>query len=330
MQQNILFFIIIYMEWYCILLIVIASLIILVAPIVGMFIYTFKIAKKVYFSQLVREDKNKWGRECSDTTNEEQVRMYDEGVKRAEDKNFIDVSIKSEGFNLVGKYLDNGNDTCVIIIPGRTESLLYSYYFSMPYYENKLNILVIDNRSHGLSEGYYDTLGIDEYKDILAWCKLLNEKYALKHIILHGICIGAATSIYSKINDKNNLIQALVLDGPYNNFKEIFKNHMIVDHRPIFPVLNEVMFLIKKYSGVDVVKDGPENYIDKVNISVLFLYSKEDKFVLPYMQEKIYSKCKSEHKKIVYFPKGAHSHIRINNTIEYDKTISEFLKDNLN
>ncbi len=318
------------MEWYYILLIVLGSLILLISPIIGMFIYTFKIAKKVYYSQLVRETKDKWGRECSDTTNEEQVRMYKEGIEWAKDKDFKEVSIKSEGFNLVGEYLDNGSDTCVIIIPGRTESLLYSYYFSIPYYNNHLNILVIDNRSHGLSEGYYDTLGIDEYKDILARSKLLNEKYAVKHIVLHGICIGAATSIYAKVKEENDLIEALVLDGLYNNFKEIFRNHMIADNRPVFPVLNEVMFLIKKYSEVDVVKDGPENYIDKIKIPVLFMYSKEDKFVLPYMQNIIYSKCKSEHKKIVYFPKGAHSHIRINNTIKYDETISNFLKENLN
>ena len=34
---------------------------------------------------------------------------------------------------LIGEYFDFGKDRCVIILPGRCESLMYSYYFAPPY-----------------------------------------------------------------------------------------------------------------------------------------------------------------------------------------------------
>jgi len=299
----------------------------LILGIIINFIVTMLLAKHLYFKRLVRTSKDKWGRECSDRSNEEQAQMFDEGLKWSEDKNFIDVSITSEGYKLVGKYLDNHSKTCVIIIPGRTESLLYSFYFADPYYQCGLNILVIDNRSHGLSEGYYDCIGIEEYKDIQAWAKYVSENFNNENIVLHGICIGAATSIYAKVRtQKENNIKLLVLDSPYNNFKEIFRNHIKDEKKPVQPVLNEIMYYLKKYAKVDVIKDAPTVYIDKVEIPVLFLYSNEDTFSLPYMHKEIYGKCISKYKEIHYLPYGAHAHLRIRNTKEYDELIILFLK----
>ena len=314
------------MEWYFILLIVVGIIVLIFCIFVLPFLlYTLKIAKKVYFKFLVREPKEKWGRECSDTSNIEQVTMYETGIKWSLDKNFIDVSITSEGFRLVGKYLDNNSSTCVIIIPGRTESLLYSYYFSIPYYNHGTNVLVIDNRSHGESDGYFDTIGVDEYKDIQAWAKLLKNKFNNKKIILHGICIGAATAVFACAKQDEDLINCIVADGLFTNFYDIFKNHMIADHHPVFPVCKEVMYYLKKYTKADIYKECPLNYLPNINIPILFLYSDEDKFVLDDMKKKVFAACKSNNKERNDFKKGAHSHIRINQPEQYDKTIDCFL-----
>ena len=57
-----------------------------------------------------------------------------------------DVHIVNEGFNLYGEYFDLGFDRAVIIVPGRMESLLYSYYFARPYQEKGFNVFVFDQR----------------------------------------------------------------------------------------------------------------------------------------------------------------------------------------
>ena len=60
---------------------------------------------------------------------------------------------------------------------------------------------------------------------------------------------------------------------------------------------------------------------------VLFLYGEKDIFSIPEKSRQLFAACASENKKLVWFDKGGHSHLRINNTEKYDRTIIEFLKE---
>jgi hypothetical protein len=41
----------------------------------------------------------------------------------------------------------------------------------------------------------------------------------------------------------------------------------------------------------------------------------------------LFNACGAADKKLVWFEKGGHSHLRINNTNEYDNAIIDFFKD---
>ena len=86
------------------------------------------------------------------------------------------VSIENEGLKLAGEYFDFGHKRCAIIFPGRTESLCYSYYFAQPYAEAGCNILVVDSRAHGLSEGKYNYCGTREWSDVIAWSRFAHDR----------------------------------------------------------------------------------------------------------------------------------------------------------
>ena len=290
------------------------------------------VAKKVYTMQLVRTSKEKWGKGCSAPDNEEQVRMFDEGeLWFEENKEYgIDVDVTSEGLHLVGKYLDFGYKRACIIIAGRTESYLYSYYFAKPYKEAGFNVLVIDNRAHGDSDGMYIGVGLKEYNDILKWGELLHDKYNNEKIFIHGICIGSATALYV-LTSKNcpDYYIGMVADGMYTTFYETFRTHMKDMKKPVDPCSYFVMQNLKKHIGVDPIKNGPIYCIDKLTKPLLMIHSKEDKFSLPKKAEILYEKCRAP-KKLVWFDHGAHSHIRINNVEKYDNTIKEFIEEYIN
>ncbi len=130
------------------------------------FLLTFIISCIIYTKLFVRTSPEKWSRTVSWPDKELQT-MFDEGKKWGEEneKYRKHVEIDSCGFHLVGEYFDFGFDKAVIIIPGRSESGTYSYYFSEPYKKSGYNVLAIDNRCHGLSEGKYNTLGLKEFQD---------------------------------------------------------------------------------------------------------------------------------------------------------------------
>ncbi|MCF0143386.1 MAG: alpha/beta hydrolase, partial [Parasporobacterium sp.] len=216
-----------------IILIIIGVL--LVGGLVFSYFYTSMIARKVYEHTLVRTSPEKWGRCCSDTTNEEQVFMWNEGLaweERNRDKK-TELQIENEGFRLFGEYFDFGATKAVIIVPGRSESLMYSYYFAAPYEKAGCNVLVIDIRSHGLSDGKYDYIGVGEDMDVIKWAGVLHDRFGNKDVIIHGICMGAATGILALTKpDCPSYISGEVSEGMYISFYESYKQHMIYEKKP--------------------------------------------------------------------------------------------------
>ena len=118
---------------------------------------------------------------------------------------------------------------------------------------------------------------------------------------------------------------AIVADGMFTTFRESFKEHMVQDKRPIFPFINIFFLIYRCRTGVNPGTNGPVFCIDRMTRPILFLHSREDVFSLPEKTKALYEKCPSSHKKIVFFDKGRHSFVRINNTEKYDQAVTDFL-----
>ena len=313
-----------------IVLIVIAVL--ALGGLFAMLCYTYPLSKRVYKTQLVRTEPDKWGRVCSAPDNEEQLIMWETGVKWAQThkEKITEVHIENDGFNLYGEYFDFGAKRCVIILPGRCESLMYSYYFAPPYEKAGFNVLVVDTRCHGKSDGIYNTIGVKESRDVLAWAKFVKEEFSNEEVWFHGICIGTSSGIFAMTNENcPDYVKGFVTEGCFISFRETFKRHMIADKRPLFPVLDLVMFQINRHTGTNVYIQKPINAIKKLKpeTRVLFLYGKKDIFSIPEKTQMLFDACSAKDKKLIWFDKGGHSHLRINNTEEYDNAIIEFFKD---
>ena len=303
-----------------------------VSGLVAMLIVTYPISKRVYHTQLVRTEPEKWGRVCSAPDNEEQWQMWNAGIAWADQyrDRVTEVSVENDGLTLYGEYFDFGKERCVIILPGRCESLVYSYYFAPPYEKAGFNVLVIDTRCHGKSDGIYNTIGVKESRDVLAWAKLMNEQFGNREIYFHGICIGTASGLYA-LNEADcpDYVKGLTTEGCFVSFRETFKRHMMADKRPLFPVLDTVMLLINKHTGTNVYRDKPIRAMKRLNprFRMLFLYGEKDIFSIPEKTKKLFAACKAADKKLVWFDKGGHSHLRINNTDAYDEAIIKFFED---
>ncbi len=312
-------------------IIIIAVAVLIVGGFIAMLAYTYPISKKVYETQLVRTSPDKWGRVCSAPENEEQLEMWNSGIKWAEEhrQRITEVKIENDGFELYGEYFDFGADRCVIIVPGRCESLMYSYYFAPPYEKAGFNILVIDTRCHGKSGGKYNTIGVKESGDILAWSDFVHKEFHNHEVWYHGICIGTSSAIFAMINSKcPAYVKGFVTEGCFVSFRETFKRHMMAEKRPLFPVLDLAMMHINHYTGTNVYKDKPITAIKKLkpDTHVLFLYGKKDIFSIPEKTKLLFNACSAKNKKLVWFDKGGHSHLRINNTTDYDNAIIDFFK----
>lgn len=287
------------------------------------------ILSYILFSVLLtRRKKDKWSREPSMPNDEEYVRLFEQ-AKQWRDANAAfrrDLEMTNDGLNQFAEYYDFGSDKAAIIIPGRMEACTYSCHYGEPYRRAGYNVLTIDVRSHGRSEGKVNTLGYKEYRDILAWARLLESECGIKTVVLHGVCIGASTALYAaSADDCPDCIAGVVADGMYRCFYDSCKKHMQKDHRPIFPYLLEVMLYIRLTSGRSAVFDGPKKRIELMHRPILFIHSREDIFSVPEGTYEMFERCPSEHKQFAWFEHGGHSRVRINNPERYDEVISDYL-----
>lgn len=304
---------------------------ILIILLVVVVIPELVLAGVIYSILLVRTSKKKWGREVKLPEGDDEYRgMYYEGLEWGELYSDYkrEVEVKSGRLRMVGEYFDFGGEKAAIIIAGRTESLKYSYYFAEPYRRAGYNVLVVDNRTHGYSDGVVCSLGYREYRDMHAWSRLLVEELGNKAVFLHGICIGSACALFALTSkDCPDYIEGMCGDGMFTRFAESFKNHMVEDKKPKIIPASLVFLYMRIFSGANVTSDGPLWRIDKLNKPILMLHSREDTYSTPDQAQMLFDKCTSPNKRLVWFDKGAHSRVRVNAPEKYDETVIDFLRN---
>lgn len=307
----------------------IAAIVVFIAlsGFIFMWIYVWGIAKKQYSEMFIRTSPDKWARGNSCPENEEHSVMFNAGMKWGEEnasyKEDIEITSK-DGLKLKGEYFNFGYDRAALILAGRAETVLYCYYFADLFQKAGCNVIVVDPRACGLSEGKYTTAGMKEGEDAGLWIDYIHERYGIEEFFIHGICVGSAEAIYVAAAHQAYL-KGIILEGPYSAFYKVLlmrtKNH----GKPTFPVCLQMAILYKKLAGVNVFKNKPIEEIKKVEVPALFLCGREDKSNSPDDFELIYNACGSAKKKFVWFDHGAHSHLRIVNLEKYDSEVIDFI-----
>ena len=277
----------------------------------------------------MRGKSGSWGREhCSEPGNEQLEEMWVKGLEwQKGEASFIkELSIKSnDGLKLVGEWFDYGFDKTVIILPGRRETLVYSYFYSNPYKDAGVNVLVVDQRAHGFSEGKYSTGGIKEAEDVSLWMKYLHDELGQKEIILHGICVGTCCSTIVATKYKTDYLKAIILDSAFVSYKEIYKNHYVETGHKLFPVFYQIWWWFKRYTKCDINESYPEKYMPQIDLPILFIWGTKDVYCVPEKSQELYDACASKNKEIQWFEGATHSKVRLFDSDRYDSVIRDFL-----
>ena len=311
-----------------IILIIVGAL--LVSGLLFSVFFTFLVAYKVYSKTLMRGKAGSWGREhCSEPGNPALETMWHRGLEWAnEEKKYIkEVSITSkDGLKLVGEWFDFGFDKSVIILPGRRETLVYSYYYAKPYKDKGFNVLVVDQRAHGLSEGTFSTCGIMEAEDVKLWLKYMHDEHNQNELFIHGICVGTCVTSIVVATFKEPYLKAVILDSAFITYKEIYKNHYIESGHALFPVYYQIWIWFKHFTKCDINDARTIKYVPEFgNLPVLFIWGTKDIYCVPEKSEEVFDACSSNRKEIVWFDGALHSRVRLSDEERYDAVIGDFL-----
>lgn len=294
--------------------------------VVMYFVFYFVASYFVYKATLKRTSKEKWAR-TQNTEDAQHIQMDDEGMAwhKANKEYARNVHITNDGLCLAGEYYDFGKKRCVIMLCGRPDSLRYGYYYVQPYSRADCNVLLVDTRAHGESEGTCITGGITESRDVLAWIRFLHDKCGMESVFIHGICVGAAAGMLALTSeDCPSCVEGIITDGLFTNFAQSMSNHLIERKKPCFPVMQFINFWMNRDSGC-TMNYGPLDVISKMDKRLLMLHSKDDAYSLPETAKQMFDLCPSKNKKIVWFEKCAHSYLRVTSPQKYDSAVIDFV-----
>lgn len=208
------------------------------------------------------------------------------------------IQIKSDdGLILSGKMYKYPKSEKMIIFFHGYRSIAendFSGYFKL-YYELGYNILLVDQRAHGKSEGKYITFGSKERFDCLKWCEYVNENFGyINEIILGGMSMGSTTILLASGLNLPPKVKGIIADCGFSSPRDILSKVATKEYginaNIILPIVNILCLWKAKFSIYDCsVKDAME----KNKLPILFIHGISDDFVPSRMSKENYEACKT-------------------------------------
>ncbi|MBR4767501.1 MAG: alpha/beta hydrolase, partial [Lachnospiraceae bacterium] len=216
-----------------------------------------------------------------------------------------EVSIRSiDGLKLVGTYIDKGSDKTAILVHG-FRSNAYNNFAVMGrvlYEEAGYNLLLIDQRASGRSEGKLSSSGLKERYDVRNWIRFLDRKESVKEILLCGVSMGATSIAFTSDRLRSRKVNGLILDCGY----ESPENQIIERGKEMHYPAEIMMPLAKVIAGLVLKEDLSENvlpHLKKSTLPALFIHGTRDRTVPFYEGENMYREYRGPKRKL--FAEGA-------------------------
>lgn len=239
------------------------------------------------------------------------------------------VNIKSfDEIRLRGYIVNKKNSKkWIILVHGFTTNHTSMINKGIEFYKQGFNILLVDLRAHGDSEGKYITMGVKDCYDIKQWVKYVVHKENAKEIGLFGVSMGAATVMMASGLDLLKEVKFVIEDCGYNSVWDELKYQLKgLYHLPSFPILYICEFFSKIIAKFDFRSYSPEIALSKTTIPILMIHGTYDTFVPFNMLEKNFDSCNSIKRKLI-IEKANHAEAEDVDHDKYWKTIKEFIKD---
>ena len=186
------------------------------------------------------------------------------------------------------------------------------------------NVMLVDFRGHGNSDGNTSTIGYKESEEVQLACKWL-QKNGENKIILWGTSMGAVAIIKS-IADNKLTIAGAILEMPFGSLHQHMKARAKTIGFPKQPFAVLVTFWTGVRRGFNGFKLNTYQNAEKVHCPVLFQWGNNDHLVSKAEAENIYQHIGSKQKKFVVYENGVHSSLSQQNITQWRIEVEGFLK----
>ena len=251
------------------------------------------------------------------------------GVRQVMAEPYEAVWVMSEdGLKLAGKYYHYGeNAPIVIFFHGyrccalRDGNGMFLYAKKMGY-----NILMVDQRAHGQSEGKTITFGIKERFDCLNWVQFAVQRWGNDtKILLAGLSMGAATVLMASDVGLPENVKGIIADCGYSSPKAILRTVMKELKYPVGITYSLAKLGAKLFGGFDIEEASAVEAVRNATLPILLIHGDDDRFV-PYSMSEECRKQGQDHIELVLIKGAGHGMSFCVDAAAYEDAVMGFCK----
>lgn len=189
---------------------------------------------------------------------------------------FLNPQIKEES-------KDNVNHKWCIVIHGYNNNCTSFLAQAKHFYNMGFNLLLVDLRGHGFSEGKYIGMGWHDRLDIKQWINEIIDRDQHAEIILYGVSMGAATVMMTAGEILPKQVKLGIEDCGYSSAYDVF----IAQLKNMFGfgtffskiIMCTLNIITRIKTGSWITEGSAVNQVKKSKLPMLFIHGDSDTYV---------------------------------------------------
>lgn len=236
--------------------------------------------------------------------------------------------LNSEGLKLHALFAaaPQPTDKTAVIIHGYTDNAIRMLMIGYLYNRDlKYNILLPDLQAQGLSDGPVIQMGWKDRLDVLRWMDVANGLYGGNtQMIVHGISMGAATTMMVSGEKQPPFVKCFVEDCGYTGVWDEFSNELKEQFSlPSFPLLYTASWLCSAKYGWNFKEASSLDQVKKCMLPMLFIHGDADTYVPTWMVYPLFE-AKPGTKELWVVPGATHAMSYKDYPQEYTARVKKF------
>lgn len=188
------------------------------------------------------------------------------------------------------------------------------------------NLLLVDQRSHGRSQGRTITFGLQERYDLLRWVQYARNRFGEdQKILLYGISMGGATVLMASGLELPHNVKGIIADCPYASALDIILH--VGKSMPIPQWLMKPFVILgaRIFGGFDLLETNAIEAVKHATVPILVIHGEADTFVPASMSAPLVDANPTLVQRFTV-PDAEHGISYLVNTREYRNVIKEFME----